>query len=196
MLLDPTATTQLVADFASATTDLVANADTASLELEQEGFISLEGLGKDLLIFLSASVFVAPVAQALKLPPVLLYLALGCAIGPFGLNLFSDTTVDSELGEFGILFLLFVEGLNLSPERIKALGSFFSLGATQMLVSIGAIFFVLFYGGPCVQLLARCLSQRSFVASFVRVADAPLLIAGRRLSAHRTAHPDEQRDDL
>lgn len=56
--------------------------------------------------------------------------------------------VDAELGEFGILFLLFVEGLNLSPERIKALGSFLKLGANQLLFSIAVIFFGIFIGGP------------------------------------------------
>jgi hypothetical protein len=51
-------------------------------------------------------------------------------------------------GDFGILFLLFMEGLNLSPERLCELGSFFSLGATQFLPSMGVIFFGLFLGGP------------------------------------------------
>jgi hypothetical protein len=81
MLFDPAATTQLIANAA------------ASPEAMDPDFISLEGLGKDLLIFLSASVFVAPAAKTLKLPPVLMYLALGCLIGPYGLDLFSDTTV-------------------------------------------------------------------------------------------------------
>ncbi len=54
----------------------------------------------------------------------------------------------ANLGDFGILFLLFVEGLNLSRERLHELGSFFSLSAMQLLLSVGMIFFRLFLGGP------------------------------------------------
>jgi Kef-type K+ transport system membrane component KefB/Ca2+-binding EF-hand superfamily protein len=60
----------------------------------------------------------------------------------------SGTEVNSEIGDIGILFLLFIEGLNLSPERLKALGNFFSLGAIQLLLSVAFIYFGLFYIGP------------------------------------------------
>ena len=36
-----------------------------------------------------------------------------------------EMKADVELGDFGILFLLFIEGLNLSPDRLKRLGAFF-----------------------------------------------------------------------
>ena len=108
----------------------------------------LDALGSDCLVFLAASVFVVPLSRYLNITPVLGFLALGCAIGPYGLSLFSDSEADIELGDFGILFLLFVEGLNLSPERIRKLGSFFSLGAAQLLVSIAVIFFGTLLGGP------------------------------------------------
>ena len=111
--------------------------------------MSLDVLGHDLLLFLAASVVVEPLSRVLNLAPVLLYLLLGFVAGPNGMSLFlGGTEVDEKIGEFGILFLLFVEGLNLSPERLKALGSFFSLGATQLLLSVGVIFFLFFLGGP------------------------------------------------
>jgi len=115
-------------------------------ELEE---MSLDVLGHDLLLFLAASVVVEPLSRVLNLAPVLLYLILGFIAGPHGMSLFlGGTEVDAQIGDFGILFLLFVEGLNLSPERLKALGSFFSLGATQLLLSVGVIFFLFFLGGP------------------------------------------------
>lgn len=125
--------------------------DSASVEqlkvlLEEE---SLSNLGHDLLIFLAAAVVAEPLGKILNVTPVLLYLLFGAVAGPYGLSVFtSGTEVNSEIGDYGILFLLFVEGLNLSPERLKALGSFFSLGATQLLLSVGLIFFGLFFGGP------------------------------------------------
>jgi hypothetical protein len=54
----------------------------------------------------------------------------------------------AKLRDFGILFLLFVEGLNLSLEMLSKLSSFFSLGAMQLLLSVGLIFIRLFLGGP------------------------------------------------
>ena len=108
----------------------------------------LDALGRDILIFLAASVVVTPAARVLKLSPVLLYLAVGCAIGPHGFELFSNNEADLELGDFGILFLLFVEGLNLSPERLKELGAFFKLGASQLLLSISFFFFATLLAGP------------------------------------------------
>ena len=135
-LMDEIAQAQLAAEKAIETKEIVES--------------TLGGLGQDIMVFLAASVCVAPLGKALNLSPVLLYLVIGCAMGPFGFDLFADKEIDSELGELGILFLLFVEGLNLSPERIKALASFFSLGAAQMLLSIGLIFFALFVGTPFV----------------------------------------------
>lgn len=110
---------------------------------------SLNDVGYDLIIFLTICVVVAPLGSALGCSPVLLYLLFGFITGPYGLGVLrGGEEMGFELGDFGILFLLFVEGLNLSPERLKELGSFFSLGATQLLFSVGIIFFGLFLGGP------------------------------------------------
>jgi len=110
---------------------------------------AMNDVGHDLIIFLTIAVVVAPVSSALNISPVLLYLLFGLVTGPHGMSLLrGGEDVGFELGDFGILFLLFVEGLNLSPERLKELGSFFSLGATQLLLSVGVIFFGFFFGGP------------------------------------------------
>ena len=110
--------------------------------------VSLDALGRDLFTFLAASVIVVPISKQLGITPVLGFLALGCAIGPYGLELFSDSEADIELGDFGIVFLLFIEGLNLSSDRVQKLGSFFQLGLAQFLFSIGAFFFSTLLIGP------------------------------------------------
>ena len=119
-------------DMPSATLDMPTIVEKAA---------TLDALGKDVLVFLGASVLVVPLSRAVGVTPVLGFLAIGCAIGPYGLELFSNTEADLELGDFGILFLLFVEGLNLSPEKLKGLGAFFRLGASQLLLSIALFFF-------------------------------------------------------
>ena len=122
------------------------NAITITPEMEKA---SLNDVGHDLILFLTICVVVAPLSSALNISPVLLYLLFGLVSGPHGFGLLKgNEEVGFELGDFGILFLLFVEGLNLSPERLRELGSFFSLGATQLLLSVGFIFFGFFLGGP------------------------------------------------
>lgn len=121
--------------------EIANNAATAAEALVEEGS-ALEALGQDIFTFLVASVAVVPLSRKLNISPVLGFLAVGCAIGPFGVELFSNTEADLELGDIGILFLLFNEGLSLSPERIKDLSAFLGLGAVQLIASIG-----LFFGG-------------------------------------------------
>jgi Kef-type K+ transport system membrane component KefB len=62
--------------------------------------------------------------------------------------MFTLDEADVQLGDFGILFLLFNEGLSLSPERIKELGKFTGLGVFQLLISIGCLFLGSVLGGP------------------------------------------------
>eukprot|EP00956_Cyclotella_meneghiniana_P021792 scaffold40218_cov66-Cyclotella_meneghiniana.AAC.3 len=82
--------------------------------------IALNDIGYDLIIFLTISVVVAPLSTALGISPVLLYLLFGLVCGPHGFQILrGNEEVGFELGDFGILFLLFVEGLNLSPERLR-----------------------------------------------------------------------------
>ena len=81
-------------------------------------------------------------------PPVLGFLAIGCILGPHGLGVFGDVEADVALGDFGILFLLFNEGLNLSPERLRKLGEFLRLGLAQFILTVAVFFFFSFYLGP------------------------------------------------
>jgi Kef-type K+ transport system membrane component KefB/voltage-gated potassium channel Kch len=110
----------------------------------------IDALGRDIFTFLLVSVAVVPLSKSLKISPVLGFLAVGCLLGPFGLQVFSNMEADLQLGDFGILFLLFNEGLSLSPERIKELGRFTGLGVFQLLISIAMIFIASFWGGPVV----------------------------------------------
>jgi len=124
------------------------NLSPASEASSSTGEIGNGSLGHDIFIFLIASVFVVPICRSLNITPVLGFLLVGCVLGPYGLGLFSNSEQDIELGDFGILFLLFNEGLSLSPERIKELGRFTGLGAFQLIISIGFFFLGSVLGGP------------------------------------------------
>jgi Kef-type K+ transport system membrane component KefB/voltage-gated potassium channel Kch len=137
-------------DFVSGTfNDVAVSLPTISAAAAAE-VDSFDALGHDIFVFLIASVFVVPFCKALKITPVLGFLAIGCLIGPFGGRLISNSEADVQLGDFGILFLLFNEGLSLSPERIKELGKFTGLGVLQLLISIAAIFVGTFWFGPVI----------------------------------------------
>jgi CPA2 family monovalent cation:H+ antiporter-2 len=94
----------------------------------------------DVLIFLVAAVVVVPAFRRLRTSPVLGYLAAGILIGPHGLAVIRDSESAHALAEFGVVFLLFMIGLELSVERLRSLGrDVFGLGALQVTVTGGLI---------------------------------------------------------
>ncbi len=91
-------------------------------------------------IFLSAAVIAIPVFRYFKLGSVLGYLAAGIIIGPAGLGLISKIDTTQHIGEFGIVLLMFVIGLELQPSRLWVMRKpIFGLGLAQVLVTALAI---------------------------------------------------------
>lgn len=66
------------------------------------------------LIF-SGGAFVATLALYARQALVVAYVALGALIGPFGIGWIHDVTLVSEISQVGIIFLLFLLGMNLEP---------------------------------------------------------------------------------
>lgn len=67
------------------------------------------------------------------------YIALGAVLGPWGLKLVTNTVVIKQAGEIGIVFLLFLLGLDLQPQNL-----FHSLRKMSLItVSSSVIFFLL-----------------------------------------------------
>ncbi len=90
----------------------------------------------DVLIFLAAAVIVVPTFQRLRSSPILGYLAAGILVGPYGFALIGDTDAAHTLAELGVVFLLFMIGLELSIGRLRALGSkVFGLGTLQVVIT-------------------------------------------------------------
>jgi len=88
-----------------------------------------------IIILIATAVFVVAILKRFKLSPVLGYLIAGAVIGDHGFRIvtFSQTNL---LAEFGIVFLLFAIGLELSFERLKALRRYvFGLGSMQVLIT-------------------------------------------------------------
>lgn len=88
------------------------------------------------IMLIAAAVFVVAIFKKLKLSPVLGYLVAGAIIGDHGMKIvtYDQTTL---LGEFGVVFLLFAIGLELSIERLKAMRKYvFGLGSLQVLITV------------------------------------------------------------
>ncbi len=119
---------------------------------------------KDLVVFLAAAGVVVPLFNRLKISPVLGFLAAGVLLGPDGLARLADTapwlswltisdaTQIRSLSELGVAFLLFMIGLELSWERLRAMRKLvFGLGLAQVAactVALAAVF--VFMGQPLV----------------------------------------------
>ena len=119
---------------------------------------------KDLVVFLAAAGVIVPLFNRLRISPVLGFLAAGVLLGPHGLARLADeapwlswlTISDAaqirSLSELGVAFLLFMIGLELSWERLKAMRRLvFGLGLTQVAVctvALGAVFMLM--GQPLV----------------------------------------------
>ncbi len=98
----------------------------------------------DLFLILSAAVIAVPIAQRLKANSIIGFLIGGLVIGPFGLGLIPDNRDISTVAELGVVFLLFMIGLELSRERLRVIGGkFAALGVLQITVTLGIGFIVL-----------------------------------------------------
>ena len=68
------------------------------------------------LIFTSAAVL-ATVALFTRQPLIVAYIAIGVILGPSGTSLISDPTLIASVAKVGIIFLLFLLGLD--PTKLK-----------------------------------------------------------------------------
>lgn len=88
------------------------------------------------VIFLLAAVLVVPLAKRLQLGAVLGYLLAGVLIGPSVLGLIGKPESVGQISELGVVLLLFIIGLELSPRRLWVMRkSVFGVGLAQVLLT-------------------------------------------------------------
>jgi len=93
------------------------------------------------LLYLVAAVLGVTLCRSLKLPPMLGYLAVGVLIGPNALALAKDSAGVKYLAEFGVVFLMFVIGLEFNLPKLRSMRTLvFGLGLSQVVLTIaGAV---------------------------------------------------------
>ena len=91
-------------------------------------------------IYFAAAVLAVMLAHRLGLGSVAGYLVAGIVIGPWGFKLIANVEDVRRFAEIGVVFLLFVIGLELEPKRLWAMRTrLVSLGFSQVAGSIAAI---------------------------------------------------------
>ena len=89
------------------------------------------------LLYLVAAVAGVVLCRLAKLPPVLGYLAVGVIIGPNATALAKDSAGLRYLAEFGVVFLMFVIGLEFNLPKLRSMRKLvFGLGLAQVLLTI------------------------------------------------------------
>ncbi len=122
-----------------------------------------------LVILFAAAVIVVPLLRYGKASPVLGFLLAGVIVGPSGFELVPESELTATLAEFGVMFLLFAIGLELSIERLRAMRYLvFGLGAAQCAacaIVIGGFVYLMGAGGAASILIgaALALSSTAFV---------------------------------
>jgi Kef-type K+ transport system membrane component KefB len=71
------------------------------------------------LIFTGAALL-ASIALYTRQPLLIAYIVLGALIGPYGLGFVTDLKLLSDISHFGIIFLLFLLGLDMQPKALLA----------------------------------------------------------------------------
>jgi len=90
----------------------------------------------DILILLAAAIIAIPVFQRLGLGSVLGYLAAGAVVGPWGFGFIEHFEEIRHIAEFGVVFLLFIIGIELKPARLWTMRRMvFGLGTAQVMVT-------------------------------------------------------------
>lgn len=90
-----------------------------------------------ILLYLVAAVAGVVVCRLVRLPPMLGYLAVGVLIGPNAMALAKNSTSVEYLAEFGVVFLMFVIGLEFNLPKLKSMRKLvFGLGFSQVALTM------------------------------------------------------------
>lgn len=89
------------------------------------------------LIFTSVALL-STFALFFRQPLLVAYIVVGVTLGPYGLSYISDPSLLSDIAEFGIIFLLFLLGLDMQPAKL-----FITLKKTFFVTLISSLLFIL-----------------------------------------------------
>jgi Kef-type K+ transport system membrane component KefB len=85
--------------------------------------VNLDAMAEDSIIYILFLIFcgaalLATLAMMVRQSLIIAYIGLGLLIGPWGLQLITDISLIQNIANIGIIFLLFLLGLNLVPQEL------------------------------------------------------------------------------
>ena len=119
------------------------------------------------LIF-SGAALASTLALFFRQPLLVAYIFIGGLLGPFGLGYISDPTLLTDIAEFGIIFLLFLLGLDMQPSKL-----FHTLKKTFLVTLASSIVFVLL--GYSTGLLFNFSGVESLVIGFAMIFSSTII---------------------
>jgi len=130
-------------------------------------------MGSDSLLFsffliFSGAAILSTLALFFRQPLLVAYIILGVLLGPFGLEYISDPSLLTDISEFGIIFLLFLLGLDMQPAKLLA-----TLRKTFLVTMASALVFILI--GYSTGLLFAFSSIESLVIGFSMIFSSTII---------------------
>lgn len=119
------------------------------------------------LIFSGAAVL-STLALFFKQPLLVAYICIGVLLGPFGFALVSEASLLTDISEFGIIFLLFLLGLDMQPSKLMA-----TLKKTFLITMASSTVFVLM--GLVLGLLFQFTFTESLVIGFSMIFSSTII---------------------
>lgn len=101
----------------------------------QEATLTMTGhLFDAFFLIFTGSAIVASLALFTRQPLLVAYIAVGVTLGPYGLKVVPDINVVSEVSHIGIVFLLFLLGLDMQPSALRRV--FKEISSTAIISSL------------------------------------------------------------
>lgn len=119
------------------------------------------------LIF-SGAALLSTLALFFRQPLLVAYIVIGVILGPHGLSYISDPSLLTDIAEFGIIFLLFLLGLDMQPGKLFA-----TLKKTFLVTLISSVVFLLLGFGT--GLLFQFSTTESLVIGFAMIFSSTII---------------------
>jgi len=92
------------------------------------------------LVLLASGVVAVALCRNFGLPPLIGYLVIGLAMGPYALGAIPESEQTRHLAEFGVVFLMFSIGLEFSLSKLRVMRrAVFGLGLAQVALTIAVV---------------------------------------------------------
>lgn len=130
----------------------------------------MESLLRDIVLVMAASLVAVGLLGRLRVPSVVCFLLAGLLVGPNGFGLIDSEESSRQLGEIGVVFLLFTVGLQFSVSELLRLKAYVLLGGgLQILLTVALV-------AVPATLLGLTLGQATFLGYMVAQTSTTVLL--------------------